>query len=143
MGLNNVVVSASPEGILVSDKEQSSYIKPFVDQFCQQIRFAEKSWGSFRVMDAGETSLTIKVTLNPGHRMNYHSHERRDEVWTIILGEGRAIIDGVWQDVFPGCVITVPAGCCHALLARTELQAIEVQTGKDIRIDDKKKYPFP
>ena len=28
MGLKNVVVSASPEGILVSDKEQSSYIKP-------------------------------------------------------------------------------------------------------------------
>ena len=31
MGLKDVVVSASPEGILVSDKEQSSYIKPYVD----------------------------------------------------------------------------------------------------------------
>ena len=37
MGLKDVVVSASPEGILVSDKEQSSYIKPFVDQIDQQI----------------------------------------------------------------------------------------------------------
>lgn len=38
----------SPEGILVSDKNQSSYIKPFVDDINQQIMFAEKSWGNFR-----------------------------------------------------------------------------------------------
>ena len=31
MGLQNVVVAAGPDGILVSDKGQSSYIKPFVD----------------------------------------------------------------------------------------------------------------
>ena len=43
MGLKDVVVSASPEGILVSDKHQSSYIKPFVDDIDQQIMFAEKS----------------------------------------------------------------------------------------------------
>lgn len=47
MGLHDVVISASPEEILVSDKEQSSYIKPFVDKFEQQIMFAEKSWGRF------------------------------------------------------------------------------------------------
>lgn len=41
MGLHDIVISASPEGILVSDKEQSSYIKPFVEQFEQQIMFAE------------------------------------------------------------------------------------------------------
>ena len=87
MGLKDVVVSASPEGILVSDKEQSSYIKPFVDKIDQQIMFAEKSWGSFRVLDVEEESLTIKITLNPGHRMNYHSHARRDEVWTVISGQ--------------------------------------------------------
>lgn len=69
MGLKDVVVSASPEGILVSDKEQSSYIKPIVDKINQQIMFAEKSWGSFRVLDVEEKSLTIKVTLNPGHKI--------------------------------------------------------------------------
>ena len=43
MGLKDVVVSASAEGILVSDKEQSSYIKPYVDKISQQIMFAEKT----------------------------------------------------------------------------------------------------
>ena len=65
MGLKDLVVAASPEGILVSDKMQSSYIKPYVDQIDQQIMFAEKSWGSFRVVDIGDASMTIKVTLNP------------------------------------------------------------------------------
>ena len=59
MGLHDVVISASPEGILVSDKDQSSYIKPFVDEIDQQIMFAEKSWGSFRVLDVEAESLTI------------------------------------------------------------------------------------
>lgn len=81
MGLHDVVISASPEGILVSDKEQSSYIKPFVDKFEQQVMFAEKSWGSYKVMDVEKKSMTIKVTLNAGHSMNYHSHKNRDEVW--------------------------------------------------------------
>ena len=85
MGLKDVVVSASPEGILVSDKEQSSYIKPYVDSIHQQIMFAEKSWGSFRVLDVEDASMTIKITLTPGHGMNYHSHENRDEVWTVHL----------------------------------------------------------
>lgn len=62
---DDVVISASPEGILVSDKEQSSYIKPFVDKFEQQIMFAEKSWGSFKVVDVENTSLTISHRVQP------------------------------------------------------------------------------
>lgn len=140
MGLKDVVVSASPEGILVSDKEQSSYIKPYVDQIDQQIMFAEKSWGSFRVLDVEADSLTIKVTLNPGHSMNYHSHDRRDEVWTVISGEGRTIVDGMEQPVKAGDVVTMQAGCRHTIIADTELQVIEVQLGKEISVDDKHKY---
>ena len=64
MGLKDVVISASPEGILVSDKEQSSYIKPFVDDIDQQVMFAEKSWGSYRVLDVEEESMTIKAMIN-------------------------------------------------------------------------------
>lgn len=140
MGLKDTVVSASPEGILVSNKEQSSYIKPFVDKMEQPVMFAEKSWGSFRVLDVEEESLTIKVTLNPGHRMNYHRHERRDETWTIISGKGRAIIDGTERFVQAGDVITMPAGCRHTIIADTELKIMEVQLGREISVHDKQKY---
>lgn len=141
MGLKDVVISASPEGILVSDKEQSSYIKPFVDEIDQRVMFAEKSWGSYRVLDIEESSMTVKVTLNPGNKMNYHSHDKRDEVWTVISGSGRTIVDGMEQLVRPGDVITMAAGCKHTVFAGDEgIQLIEVQLGEDINVADKHKY---
>ena len=140
MGLHDVVISASPDGILVSDKEQSSYIKPYVDEIDQQIMFAEKSWGSFRVLDVETECLTIKVTLNAGHSMNYHSHKNRDEVWVVISGEGRTIVDGMEQEVSVGDVVTMQAGCRHTIIASTELKLIEVQLGKEISVNDKQKY---
>lgn len=144
MGGHDLVVAASPEGILVSDKEQSSYIKPFVDAINQQVMFAEKSWGSYRVLDVEEDSLTVKVVLNPGHKMNYHSHERRDEVWTVLSGAGKTIVDGMEQPVKPGDVITMAAGCKHTVIAGDEgLQLMEVQLGEAISASDKKKYEWP
>ncbi len=143
MGLENVVVAASPEGILVSDLNQSSYIKPYVDAIDQQIMFAEKSWGSFQVIDIGEGSMTIKVTLNAGHGMNYHSHEQRDEVWTVVEGRGRAIVDGEERRVEAGDVVRMPAGVAHTIIAETKLQVIEVQLGTEISVHDKKKLTLP
>lgn len=143
MGLKDVVISASPEGILVSDKEQSSYIKPFVDSFEQQIMFAEKSWGSYKVIDVEDASLTIKVTLNPGHRMNYHNHKNRDEVWVVLSGTGETVVDDCRSLVKAGDVITMAAGCRHTVIAETELKLIEVQLGKDIRVTDKEKFEMP
>lgn len=140
MGLKDVIVSASPEGILVADKEKSAQIKGYVDKLDNQIMYAEKSWGSFRVLDVEDGSMTIKVTLNPGHKMNYHSHEHRSEVWNIISGNGTVIVDGKKRDVSAGDVIELPAGCKHTVIAETELRIIEVQIGKEINIHDKKKY---
>ncbi len=140
MGLHDVVISASPQGILVSDKEQSSYIKPFVDKIDQQVMFAEKSWGSFKVMDVETESMTIKVTLNAGHSMNYHSHKNRDEVWVVIRGKGKAVVNGMEQRIKTGDVITMNAGCKHTVVAETELKLIEVQLGKEISVHDKQKF---
>ena len=140
MGMHDVVISASPEGILVSDKEQSSYIRPFVDRIDQQIMFAEKSWGSFRVLDVETGSMTLKVTLNPGHRMNYHSHRNRDEVWVVTAGSGHTVVDGMEQAVQTGDVITMQAGCRHTILAEEELKLIEVQLGEEISVHDKQKF---
>ena len=140
MGLKDMVVAASPDGILVAEKAQSSYIKPFVDAIDQQVMFAEKSWGSFRVLDIGENSLTIKVTLKAGNKMNYHSHERRDEVWTIISGNGRTIVDGMEEQVTAGDVITMQAGCRHTIIADSQLEVMEVQLGREISVHDKQKF---
>lgn len=141
MGLKDIIVAASPEGILVSDKEQSSYIKSYVDGIDQQIMFAEKSWGSYHVLDVHHDSMTIKVTLNAGHQMNYHSHEQRDEVWTVVSGQGTAVVNDKSQTVKPGDVINLPRGTKHTILADTQLTLIEVQIGQEISVHDKVKEP--
>jgi len=143
MGLKDIIISASAEGILVSEREKSSAIKHYVEQLDKPIMFAEKSWGSYRILDVGEQSLTIKVVLNAGQRMHYHSHQRRDEVWTIISGTGEVIVDGKRRSVGCGDVVQLKAGVRHTILAETELQVIEVQSGKDISVRDKIKYPLP
>jgi len=140
MGCKNMMIAASGDGILVSDKAQSSYIKPYVDQITGQVMYAEKSWGSFTVLDVQEESMTIKVVLMPGHQLHYHSHEHRDEVWTVMSGRGRAVVDGEERSVAAGDVISMPAGCKHTVFADTELKLIEVQLGRGISVEDKVKY---
>ena len=141
MGLKDVVIAASPDGILVSGTEKADGIKPYVDAIEQQVMYAEKSWGSYRVIDVGNRSLTLKVTLNAEHRMSYHSHERRDEIWNIIGGSGKVIIDGTEQRVGPGDILRMRAGQKHTVIADEQgLQMIEVQLGNDISASDKHKY---
>ena len=72
--------------------------------------------------------------------MNYHSHEHRDEIWNVISGHGRTVVDEREQSVKAGDVICMKAGCRHTVIADTELQMIEVQLGQDITVHDKKKY---
>ncbi|PWT26175.1 sugar phosphate nucleotidyltransferase [Butyrivibrio fibrisolvens] len=143
MGLNNMIIAASNDGILISDRTQSSYIKPFVEKMHQDIRYAEKSWGSFTVIDVQEDAMTIRVELLPGHKLNYHSHEHRDEVWTVMSGTGVVIIDGKRRDVSAGDVVRLPKGSKHSVIASTHMQIIEVQIGEEISVEDKTKYPFP
>lgn len=140
MGCKDMIVVASGDGILVSDKEQSSYIKPFVEEMTGQVRYAEKSWGSFTVLDVQEESMTIRVVLKEGNGLYYHSHEHRDEVWTVAKGTGTVLLDGVRRHVSPGDVVSMPAGCKHTIHADTELQLIEVQLGREISVEDKVKY---
>lgn len=140
MGCKNMIIAASNDGILVSDKSQSSYMKPYVNKFDQQVMYAEKSWGSFTVLDIQDESMTIRISLMPGHGLHYHSHEYRDEVWTVVSGIGRAFIDGNERQIKPGDVITMNAGTKHTVLAETEMSIIEVQMGTDINVEDKIKH---
>ena len=140
MGAQNLVIAASPEGILVADKAASSYMKPYVERISQPVMFAEKSWGSFRIIDVEEKSLTIKVTLNAGHAMNYHSHAHRREIWTVVSGCGTVRLDGAERPAAAGDVIDIPAGMKHKISARERMVVIEVQVGSAILKEDKVKW---
>ena len=140
IGLQDTVIAASPEGILVSTKDQSSRVKALAETLDRPVMFAEKSWGSYRVLDQEDGSLTVKITLLAGRQFRYHSHRHRDETWTVLSGRGEAVLDGQTVPLTPGSVVNAKAGVRHTLRAKTEMTLIEVQTGSLIDVHDKIKY---
>ena len=142
MGCKNMVVAVSSDGILVADKEKSSYMKPYVEKMNPEAMYAEKSWGIYNVIDVQDTCMTIKVLLNARHKMKYHRHLRRYEVWTIVSGLGTVILDNKPMQVMAGHVVKIPQGCKHTIIADTTLSIIEVQIGEDIDVNDKEIFPL-
>ncbi len=137
MGCKNLIIAASGDGILISDKERSGYMKPYVEKIETEAKYAEKSWGTYTVMDAQPGSMTVKLSMKAKESLSYHMHNYRDEVWTVVAGKGRAIVDGMEQLLRIGDVITIAAGCKHMVEAITPLDIIEVQLGEEISVSDK------
>lgn len=140
MGTQDMIIAASGDGILVSDKERSGYMKPYVEMINMDPMYAEKSWGDYSVMDVQPGSMTVKLSIQAGEKMSYHSHDHRDEVWTVTAGTGKALIDGMEQTMRTGDVVTIAAGCRHMVAADTDMTIIEIQLGENISADDKRKY---
>lgn len=140
MGCKDMIVAASGDGILISDKERSGYMKPYVEKIETEAKFAEKSWGTYTVIDVQPGSMTVKLSMRAGEKLSYHMHNYREEVWTVVSGKGKAIVDGMEQLLRTGDVITIAAGCKHTVEALTPLDIIEVQLGEEISVSDKIKF---
>lgn len=140
MGCEDMVVAASEDGILVSTKERSGYMKPYVEKIDNPSMYAEKSWGTFTVIDNEKNSKTIKIEMKPNAEMSYHSHSVRSEIWNIISGTGKVCINGEHKAVKAGDVIQIPVNTRHSIKAYEKMEIIEIQLGEAIKVDDKSKY---
>lgn len=141
LGGSNLVVAASPDGILVSDKEASPRIKELVGAFDNRPMYEERRWGWYKVLDytkfeEDKEVLTKRIGIAAGKNLSYQLHDYRDEVWTIIKGEGEFILNDKIRTVKPGDVLQVQAGEKHAIRATTDLEIIEVQTGTQLIEED-------
>ena len=143
MGCHDMIIAASGDGILIADKEQSGAMKPYVEKIENDVRFAEKSWGTYTVLDAQPGSMTVQLAMQAGQHMSYHSHELRSEVWTITSGEGTVTLDGVEQQVTTGSCVQIPAGVRHTVYARSPMTIVEIQMGSELSVQDKKKHQLP
>ena len=141
LGLSNVVVAASPDGILVTDKKASPRVKDLVNGFNQRPMYEERRWGWYRVLDHmkyenAQEVLTKRIGVSAGKNLSYQMHYQRSEVWTITNGEGEFALDDVIYKVKPGDVLSIPVGAKHGVKANTDLEFIEVQAGFDLVEDD-------
>lgn len=142
MGCKDMIIAVSGDGILISDKERSGYMKPYVEKIETETMYAEKSWGTYTVIDVQPGSMTIKISMKAGEKMSYHMHNHREEVWTIVSGIGKVIMDDTEQFLHIGDVVTIAAGRKHTVEAITSLDMIEVQLGTEISVADKIKFPM-
>ncbi len=145
LGAKDLVVAASPDGILVSDKHQSSYLKQYVDGIDQPPMYEERQWGDYRALDFtsfpdGTMTLTKKVLIKAGQVSGYQVHFMRDEIWTVIDGSGDLLLDGHARSVKRGDVVRISKGCKHSVRAKTNLYLIVVQIGVELTENDVEFY---
>ncbi|MNZ81902.1 Alginate biosynthesis protein AlgA [compost metagenome] len=140
IGLSNIIVAASPDGILVAHKDKSNQIKSVLKDM-QTPMYEEKRWGRYSVLDysaagAEKETLTKKVELVSGKNISYHMHRNRKKIWTILSGEGVFLLDGVYYSIQAGDVLQIPMGAKHAMKANMPLEFIEIQIGSRLMEDD-------
>ncbi|WP_040951882.1 sugar phosphate nucleotidyltransferase [Gorillibacterium massiliense] len=141
LGLSDVVVAASPDGILVADKSASPMIKEVMKHDDQRPMYEERRWGSYRVLDYlkypdGRQVLTKRICVASGQNLSYQYHQLRDEVWTVISGHGEMVMNGDFRTVRTGDVLVISRNNRHSLRAVTEMEIIEVQTGTKLVEED-------
>ncbi len=141
LGAENMIVAASPDGILVSSKEASVNLKSYADNIKSRPMYEERRWGSYRVMGNehfadGHHALTKLLHLKDGCSISYQYHNLRDEIWTFIDGCGLLALDGQIREVKRGDVVHIKAGQRHAIKAVGALQIIEVQSGTNLVEED-------
>ena len=147
LGARDMIVAASPDGILVSDKHASSYLKPYAEQISDRPMYEEMIWGDYRVTDYVEytdktRSLTKHMFIQSGRYIGYQAHYKRDEIWTIVDGAGEVIVDGHSRNVRRGDVVYLTAGQRHALRALSDVHLIEVQIGRTLEEDDIEQFEW-
>ncbi|WP_067625537.1 sugar phosphate nucleotidyltransferase [Alicyclobacillus acidiphilus] len=146
LGLSDAIVVATPDGILAADKSLSTGLKDVVNPLQNRPMYEERKWGTYRVLDYqtlsdGTEVLTKCIQLYPNENLSYHRHSLREEIWTILEGEGEVVKGHDRFLVGPGDVVRVDAGVWHAIRTTDGLQFIEVQRGSELVEEDiERKY---
>lgn len=141
LGLENLVIVSTPDGILVSEKHHSAHMKPFVQKIAStRPMYEHRRWGEYRVVDSsvyadGSKALSKELLIRAGEQLSYQKHKHRSEVWTIVSGHGEVALDGLVQEVKAGSVVKIEAGKKHSCRAFKNLCVIEVQLG-DVLIEE-------
>ena len=140
LGVKDCIVAATPDGILVSDKEKSPELKSFVSD--ARPMYERRGWGEYKVLDYKvhqdqNNSLVKELILTPGQHISYQRHNHRTEIWTFTEGVGELILDGEIKEVHRGDVAVIKPKTKHAIKAvYGELHIIEVQIGDELTEED-------
>lgn len=97
-----------------------------------------RPWGTFENLLDSKSCKVKQIIVNPGQRLSYQYHHKRNEVWVIIEGEATITLDGVDILFKKNQIVDIPVETKHRVHNKGEkpLKFIEVQTGTYFGEDD-------
>ncbi|WP_204365298.1 phosphomannose isomerase type II C-terminal cupin domain [Chitinivibrio alkaliphilus] len=101
-----------------------------------------RPWGTYTILEDSQAYKVKRINVLPGKRLSLQSHSKRDELWTMVQGEGVVTLDGLEITFTYGKTIDIHRGQKHRITntGSLELIFIEVQTGEYFGEDDIVRY---
>ena len=145
VGLEDMVVVATPDAVLVSHKSASQDVKRIVEQLEQSGRELHtthrkvyRPWGSYESIDSGENFQVKHITVNPGAKLSLQMHHKRAEHWIVVSGTAQVTCGEKIYPLRENQSTYIPLGEKHRLenFGPEPLHLIEVQSGSYLGEDD-------
>lgn len=145
VGVDDMVVVATRDSVLVMPRNRSQDVKYVVDELKarnstrhSQQSVVHRPWGTYQTTDAGERFQTKRITVKPGAQLSSQMHYHRSEHWVVVSGTAVVTINGQEQIVSENQSVYIPAGSQHRLAnhGKLPLHLIEVQCGPYLGEDD-------
>jgi mannose-1-phosphate guanylyltransferase/mannose-6-phosphate isomerase len=145
VGLDDVVVVATNDAVLVTSRSAGGEVKGLVEALrgrgepeADAHRLMYRPWGSYQRIDIGGRFQVKRITVKPGGRLSLQKHHHRAEHWVVVRGTAEVTVDGVVRLVHENEAAYLPIGCVHRLAnpGKIPLDLIEVQVGSYTGEDD-------
>jgi mannose-1-phosphate guanylyltransferase/mannose-6-phosphate isomerase len=145
VGLDNVVVVATEDAVLVASREKSEGVKALVEQLkAQNARAAVehrriyRPWGYYQDVDLAERYRVKRIVVKPGSKLSLQKHFHRSEHWVVVKGIAEVTLGDDVRSVHENESIYIPLEGVHRLAnpGRIPLELIEVQVGSYLGEDD-------
>ena len=145
IGVDDIVVVATTDAVLVVPKQHSEKVKDLVAKLKAENRAEAtehkriyRPWGYYQGVDAGPRYQVKRIVVKPGGKLSLQKHHHRAEHWVVVKGAAEVTLDGDIRIVHENESIYLPIGSMHRLAnpGRIPLELIEVQVGSYLGEDD-------
>lgn len=149
MGLEDIIVVAMPDAVLVAHKDRTQDVKLAVTKLKEQgVSQAEtlprdyRPWGWYESIALGPRFQVKRIVVNPGASLSLQSHNHRSEHWVVVEGTAKVTIEDNVKLVTENQSVYIPLGAVHRMEnpGKLHLTLIEVQTGSYFGEDDIIRY---
>lgn len=90
----------------------------------------ERPWGYFKILQSGDGYQVKELYIKPYHQLSLQSHKNREEIWSVVFGEGSCIIGVENRNLSVGDVVKIKKNQIHRLSSKDRpIKIIEVQVG--------------